>query len=599
MTRTNPVAAALRSRLVIMGSLRSRNIFLMLGMVLLLTCVTGGYFYAKTYAAMTDRAIREFDELLTRISVNTESQLDNLSSTVTFFSSNPILRKNLQKESPFYSDIPEPMKKIEIERQLSYLLTYNYLWENKLIRSVYLFVNPDTYYRVDHGNIPLSFKQNAGIYDAASPQTPGRRIVPPTRENPNLYIVENMYSEYSLKYIGTLIFAVDAAALSQDYGVVSQYQGARAYVLDEAGNVLLHTDTSLLGARLDITQIREDCERRRREVDIDGEAYLRTCLSLNNQDLYFIVEAPKAQVLADLSRNLHEYLLTLLLILLLFLGITLLASTRANEPLRDLISRIERLRAGDFSARMPKYRDYELDELSTVFNMMADEIERLINDIYKKQLLLKEAELKHLQSQINPHFLFNVLDIISWHARTAGNQEIVGIVVPLAGFLRSHLQLEGSERILIREELKNVDFYLSIQKSRFGDRLEVAYEMNDDGIPSLYIPKFCIQILVENAVVHGLEAYMGKGLLTISLFRRENELHISVTDNGVGFDPSSLHLDDPDAQAVDASGNIGLYNINKRIRLIYGDSYGVRITSFPNSGTHAAIRVPADSGGRE
>jgi len=333
-----------------------------------------------------------------------------------------------------------------------------------------------------------------------------------------------------------------------------------------------------------------------KEVNINNNIYFVTSKVIEKYGLTSVVEVPKNQIISNISKNILSYSSIVIIILFIFIGLTIVLSAKVNKPIKDLMKNIEKMRNGNFTTKMPSYNDYYLNRLSDIYNRMTDEIQYLINDVYKKQLLLKEAELKSLQSQINPHFLFNVLDTISWHARAAGNQEIINILTPLSRLLRANINMSNREKTSIREEMEYVMFYLSIQKGRFDDRFEYEINIDNNDIMDYFIPKLCVQTAVENAVIHGLEEKTENGKLTINFHQNYNTVLIEIIDNGVGFDVDKLDLDRSyDASSVaEKHESIGLYNSNKRIKLLYGEEYGIKVESRINAGTKVTICVPVD-----
>jgi two-component system sensor histidine kinase YesM len=549
---------------------------------------------------LSDNADKEYINILNQINSNLESQLDVIQSTLIFFISNPLIRENLEKEAFSEGTITQAMKKLEIEKQLSYMLINNYLWDSKLIKSVYIFENKDYYYHIEHNDLPVivSSQNNLKAYKTISINNEDLKIVAPSKTDATIYFVKNMRSMYSLDYIGTIIFAIDISSLSKVYDDINHYTSALAFVIDSNNDVLLHTDSNMLGSKINNSLFDNQELKQLKEVHFKDENYLAATKAIKKYNLTSTIAVPKNQILSNLSKSILEYYNVILLILFFFLIISVFLSSRVLKPIKDMMKNIGYLRNGIFTVKMPQYKDYEFNQLSDVFNKMTSEIQYLINDVYKKQLLLKDAELKSLQSQINPHFLFNVLDTISWHARTAGNTNINDIVTPLSHILRANITMGSREKVTIREELQYVEFYLSIQKIRFGDRLITELNISDDYIRDFFIPKLCIQPLVENAVVHGLEEKIEDGKLTINLYSIDNIIIFEIIDNGVGFAIDKLNLDQPDNPFIisEKHTNIGLYNSNKRIKLIYGDEYGICVESKLNQGTQVTVRIPIDKG---
>ena len=171
------------------------------------------------------------------------------------------------------------------------------------------------------------------------------------------------------------------------------------------------------------------------------------------------------------------------------------------------------------------------------------------------------------------------------------------MVHSLGELLRSNFTFSNQEKIKIEEELKYVNFYLELQNIRFGDKISVHIDIDDENLLNLLIPKLALQTIVENAVVHGLENKIGNGSLEINIYTEDNLVHLVITDNGIGFD--TLKLNEHLANVSDSNystQHIGLTNVNQRIKLYYGDLYGIHVYSKIGQGTKVSIKIPIDRG---
>ena len=203
-------------------------------------------------------------------------------------------------------------------------------------------------------------------------------------------------------------------------------------------------------------------------------------------------------------------------------------------------------------------------------------------------------ELKFLQTQMNPHFMFNVLNALALQAKIDGNDELSGKISVFSQLIQAKIYRSETEKVQIRQEMEYVRYYLEIQKFRYGDSLTYSVQV-EEGVEECYIPKLCIQLVAENAVVHGLEPKMGGGRVDITAGQRDGKIQITVTDNGVGFGIDgevSLPLK---TESGDKSHNhVGLNNADSIIKLMYGKEYGIRIYSTAGEGTKVTITIPLD-----
>lgn len=263
-----------------------------------------------------------------------------------------------------------------------------------------------------------------------------------------------------------------------------------------------------------------------------------------------------------------------------------------SRPIRRITEVTNKVAEGDLSVRSDVTDGVEATMLSTSLNKMIDKINELLSQVTTEQIRLRKAEFELLQSQINPHFLYNTLDAIVWLAEAGDKEKVVSTVKSLSDFFRTSLN-QGKDIVSIREELLHVKSYLDIQRIRYQDILE--YEINVPEELNIYrIPKITIQPLVENALYHGIKNKRGLGKITVTGELRENDFIICVADNGMGITEERLeqvmhsinHREDSEKQSF------GLYNVNERIRLDFGVEYGISISSKYKEGTQVTVRLP-------
>lgn len=236
---------------------------------------------------------------------------------------------------------------------------------------------------------------------------------------------------------------------------------------------------------------------------------------------------------------------------------------------------------------------YEIRHLGRSIGDMAKRIQELMEDIVREHEAKRKREFDTLQSQINPHFLYNTLDIIVWMIENEQKEEAVRVVTALARFFRISLS-KGKSIITVRDELEHVRNYLMIQQRRFKNKFIYRIEAGEEvmGLASL---KLMLQPLVENAIYHGMEFMDGDGEVCIKVEREEGELRFQVTDNGLGMTQEQVGklLGEETHMSSRRGSGIGVKNVNERIRLYFGEIYGLEIQSEPDEGTRIRIRLPA------
>ncbi|WP_239613499.1 cache domain-containing sensor histidine kinase [Cohnella mopanensis] len=293
---------------------------------------------------------------------------------------------------------------------------------------------------------------------------------------------------------------------------------------------------------------------------------------------------------------------------------TLLPTSLIFIMLRSYNYRIRRLSRHMDKATNEKFDLIELREgkdeiggLIRSYNRMAAQIESLINDVYKLEIQQKDmqleqvrAEMKLLQSQMNPHFLFNTMNALLVVSVKNGYTEVADIIRNLSQLLRRMLSWSDSA-VTLQDELHFTEMYLKIEKFRFADRFDYVFNIEDE-TASCLVPKMCIQPLVENACKHGLQAVKGKRFIRIEARRADNYLFVLVEDNGKGMDEDRLNeIRSMMNGSLDSDENVGMRNVYKRLRLHYGERVDFYIDSHPDKGTRISFRIPAlsaDEGGR-
>ena len=241
----------------------------------------------------------------------------------------------------------------------------------------------------------------------------------------------------------------------------------------------------------------------------------------------------------------------------------------------------------------------EIAELGLSFNIMIGKIRELLAAKMKEQESLKKAELRALQAQINPHFLYNTLDTIIWMAEAQRTDQVVQLVSALSSFFRISLS-KGRDWITIGEEIERTRSYLTIQKMRYRDILDFRIEV-DDGVANNTIPKLILQPLVENALYHGIKNKRSGGIIHVCARQRgDGQIVLEVEDNGIGFTPERLahvraQIGD-DSDEIRLESGFGIDNVNKRVKLLYGRQYGLSIESAHRVGTRVTLVIPAITG---
>lgn len=282
----------------------------------------------------------------------------------------------------------------------------------------------------------------------------------------------------------------------------------------------------------------------------------------------------------------------------------LLITNNILRPVKKLVSFINCIKKGDLNLlkkRLELDGFEEIEIMSVEFNNMLDKIDQLTQGLVSKSTMLfeaelakKQSELAYLKSQINPHFLYNTLEVMKGSAYDEGAERTAGMAKSLAQIFR--YSVKGENMVTLREEINIIKSYVQIQQMRFDNKFDVIYEFTNEAL-SCRMPKMLLQPIVENAVFHGLEAKMDKGLLKIQAYvNAVNDLVVIVEDDGMGIDEDILNeinsnLKNKKTDVLENT-SIGIFNVNNRIKLTYGDAYGISVESVAGKGTKVVLKIP-------
>lgn len=279
------------------------------------------------------------------------------------------------------------------------------------------------------------------------------------------------------------------------------------------------------------------------------------------------------------------------------LVLVVIVSFKFSRTLTNPIFKLKRLmkqaESGDLTVRFNFEHNDEIGELGQSFNHMIARIDQLIQMVYVEQENKRTAEMKSLQEQIKPHFLYNTLDTISWMARDYDAEDIVRLVDALTNMFRIGLS-HGKDIITVKEEITHVSNYLYIQKIRYKDKLNYVIHV-DESLYAIEVPKLILQPLVENAIYHGVKAKRGGGTITITGVPEGENLVFTVQDDGAGMPQEKveeLNRRMSERSVLDEQKSFGLFYIRERIQLCYGKGYGVHVESALGEGTRVTITLP-------
>ena len=372
-----------------------------------------------------------------------------------------------------------------------------------------------------------------------------------------------------------------------------------AFILDAKGNIVYHPQQQQLYNELQTENISlimdTDEDTVLTGTGNDGKLY---SISRSGKTGWTVVDCTSVRELLRKSRQAQSvYVLTAIILVIVALLFSRFMARSITLPIQKLRDSMKKVQEGDFSVSdVVVDSKNEIGSLTKSFDVMTHRIHELMEQNVHEQEEKRKSELKALQSQINQHFLYNTLDTIIWMAEGKKNEEVVLMTASLARLLRQSISNED-EVVPIANEVEYARGYLTIQKMRYKDKLEFQIEV-DSSI--LYIPliMLVLQPIIENSIYHGLNYKESKGLLIVKGFMKDGNAVLQVIDDGVGMDEETLaHIYDKHKVNYHSNG-VGVYNVQKRLKLYYGEDYGITYTSELGKGTTATITIPGRQEGQ-
>jgi two-component system sensor histidine kinase YesM len=395
-------------------------------------------------------------------------------------------------------------------------------------------------------------------------------------------------SGFGFRPLGVLIICIDARQLIAYPSVVPQDRKPEMFCI--AGDKILSEST--LNVR------RGDVEGSLRNpfyydiITYAGERYFVSIRYSESTGWYFAYMLATKKLLHTITNINLAYILSVLVVLIIVVAVGYRLAKSISFPIVRLAETMKVVAGGDYKiVERPepgRIAISEVELLSEDFSRMVRKIDYLINEVYAEKLQSMEMKYKILQQQINPHFLYNTLDTINWKALESGNGDISAMVRSLSLMLRG--SVKGPDAVTVQEDLRFAENYILIQKYRFEERLSFSASVQPE-VLGCGIPRVTLQPIVENCIIHNLEKYSGTCEIRMYSSHTPEYMEIAVDDNGQGVDPRHMEMV-LDGKADAADGSIGLHNINQRIKMLFGDRFGIRVENRTPVGTRVTVTLP-------
>lgn len=392
----------------------------------------------------------------------------------------------------------------------------------------------------------------------------------------------------------TLITVVDMnfSAIEQLCKQVSLGKRGYIFIIDQSGNIIYHPQQQIIYAGLKIENIGDALNKEPGSYSevFQGEKQIMTVKNISYTGWKMVGISYVDELVAN-----KQYFFDLMIFIFLF-GVvfvilaSLFISSKISQPVKRLENQMKRVENGDFDINLEVKGEDEVKRLSKAFNLMVARIRQLMGQIISEQEEKRKSELRALQAQINPHFLYNTLDSIVWMNENSNYEGVTTMVAALAKFFRVSIS-KGNEIISVADEIEHARSYLIIQKIRYKDKFDFTIDAEPEVLPCRTL-KLILQPMIENAIYHGIQPLNEKGEIKISAAIDGNDILFKVSDNGYGIKPEMIEYLLAQESKTYHSGGVGFKNVNERIKLCYGKEYGIQIESKIDVGTTVKLRIP-------
>lgn len=574
-------------------SIQKKFLYCTLGVALVVLLAVSISQYISASSIVTEQTRKQSAGVVNELSVNLDHYFDMVENSFDYIANNNTVQEELESDKPYKSDGSELYSYYSRSGQIRRLLLQGYT-------SIYM--NDIQLYGYNGANHLLSNnreinEETARISCELAEQANGRCIYYNASDEGLMYMAKQIKDSLTMEPLGILRASIKLSYLKKMTITARESLSARIFLLDNDRNILLESakDDSVITNR-DWT---EEISGNEGDFSLttDGQDY--NCVYQKSSDTGLVVVGiiPKS-FLQKTARGLQKT--TAMLILASIVLCIVLANIMAKGiagPIERTSNAMKQFAGGDFSVRLPEGRTDEIGAMNSVFNQTIEKIEQLLKQVVEMETVNKDIEFQALQAQINPHFLYNVLDTINWMARKKGEENICHMVTAISNLMRASISNKRS-MVYVREEMKYVQDYLYIQETRYGDKFTSYIEV-DDKLNELEIPKMTIQTLVENAVVHGVENATWDCFLYVSGEIIDDTAVFTVKDDGIGMSEEQLEKlsadeEEPEHEVERTHTHLGVYAVRKRLDYVYHNKAQMSILSEIGKGTKVVLKIPLD-----
>lgn len=591
--------------------LRTRNVStrLKIGFVLItvLPVLAVGYFsYMQGSKAIYNKMRHSVAETIDQVGINLGSKLQTIINDGTEIAYHDLVQKTLTN----YDSLSK-YELNKIEDELSDYINRKYIFNNNVaeiiiyttdLNRINAYGGNNFWFMPKTENLELLVERARELdgmslwmpVDSDYEQGLARKVF---GDRKSIILIRAVKSLETGNQIGYILMRIDESVISSTFSDIDIGEGSQIFVLNSDNTVVSSAgDYADVAAEYHETgilnEINKATDDRSFKCKLGNNSYLATFSTVKQADWYIVALIKFDYLYSESTHLLYNIFIIGVCFLLFALFLNYIMSKSIVTPIRQLVYGINSFKNGKLDISIEDTNNDEFSELNGCFNEMTTEIKRLIQDIKRQERQKKELEIRALQAQVNPHFLSNVLNTVSYIASLKKENNIVNLVDSIVTLLNGCIKNDNSQ-ITVEEEISLLKSYITMQEYRLFGRFTVEFNI-DSSVLSCLIPRFLLQPILENALIHGIEPSGKTGLIVIKGFKQGDKLYFSITDNGIGMAQKQIDLlleSDNHTQNSRLNG-IGIANTKERIKLLYGPEYGLEINSVKGVFTTVSIYLP-------
>ncbi|PAF34419.1 sensor histidine kinase [Terribacillus saccharophilus] len=567
------------------------KLFCLLFLILVSFSIGGLVLLQYALVAYNDEIHRQSAQSLKVSSALIENEIEKMKGFSYRLSTDPYLQSYLYNLKETDDDYEAYLIGVTIKKRLVDLGAFE-----DSIDSIQLYDTTDRGYSAGNRVISIGNERLLQYKQGTNKKDGGAEWFAPDKQDKSFVVARevNAYPDLSFERLGMIVVRFDMHDIVSSFENSLDEKEMQLLISDSNGEIIFPHETTKKDSFLMASVQGNDGYQL---VNYDADRYFVTYSSAAYTNWTYMITSPYSQLFqaVNLVKSTVLTIYLLIFVILLFFGIRFIKGiTNPIEALNRKMKRVQKGEVEDFKVESHVvFSKDEAGQMHENFNKMMKQIHSLIEENYKKQLVIKDAEFKTLQAQINPHFLYNTLESINWSAKLGKHKETSRMATSLGFILRSSLETKEA-LIPLADELEIVNHYITIQSYRFQERLSFHADI-PDYLLSCKVPKFSLQPLIENAIRYGLQEIIGVCTIRIEAVQEGGNTFISVTDDGPGMEKELINKL--------ASGNyrpkgtgLGIRNIDNRLRLLFGPAYGLHVMSEPNVGTKIMLTIPYEGG---